>query len=418
MLSSKLFSFHDYSEIIPLIESYFSTVSTNNQINSKKEMINFFLAKGMQHKIANSFVNEMLSLWNIENSTLADKRWSMQKGFFPSRKVEYGLTETNCYNYMPDFDYYMLHPINNHFAIWINDKLTLKYILDKQIARQGGGKLKIMPDYYLYVENNGNYTYLMDLPKDVKKDKNFIFNLLQNKKELAIKPSNGAGGKGFNHLMLKGNNIYLNKNKINKKQFHDFISELKGCIITEYIKQHSFLDSVWDGSVCTLRIITAKLQHDAQLEPKFIILSSYARFGTKASNGVSNLHQGGVGINYDFETGLFDSKFWYDTTYHYKGSQFLKCHPDSGISLAGKYLPNWQMVKKVVLEVCKYLSSIDFMGFDIMISENDIIICEINSLPAIDGPAQKHNPWGLSSDSSLFFNKKLEKFNILNSTFI
>ena len=134
-----------------------------------------------------------------------EKKWAMQKGFYPGRIKLYGLTEENYKDYSPDFNYFMLHPLNHHFKIWVNDKLTLKYILNSN------GCESSMPEYYLYVENDGTYTYLMDAPEHIAKDENFIYNLLQEKCCLAMKPNSGtSGGRGFIKLEQREDGLYYN----------------------------------------------------------------------------------------------------------------------------------------------------------------------------------------------------------------
>jgi hypothetical protein len=139
----------------------------------------------MDYKWASMFVKK---LKDDENEFVADektKEWALKKGFYPGRVEMYGLTDENYHYYLPDYSYFMVHPLNHHFRKWL-DKLTLKYVLNS------GNCESCMPEYYLYVENNGNYTYLMDLPSDIRKDENFILNLLQNKKILAVKPNSGT----------------------------------------------------------------------------------------------------------------------------------------------------------------------------------------------------------------------------------
>jgi hypothetical protein len=116
--------------------------------------------------------------------------WALEHGFLPGRVKLFGedFNEETYQNYYADYDYFMDHPLNNHFAIWINDKLTLKYMLNtSELA-------KYMPEYYLYIENDGHYTYLMDAPASLKKDSDFLYNLLVDKKYIAMKPNHGAGG--------------------------------------------------------------------------------------------------------------------------------------------------------------------------------------------------------------------------------
>ena len=47
-------------------------------------------------------------------------------------------------------------------------------------------------------------------------------------------------------------------------------------------------------------------------------------------------------------------------------------------------LPNWKIVKKQIDAVCQYVSSLDYMGSDIIIAEDRMKLCEINSHLQID----------------------------------
>ena len=55
-------------------------------------------------------------------------------------------------------------------------------------------------------------------------------------------------------------------------------------------------------------------------------------------------------------------------------------------------------MKDTVQKICKYISSLSYLGFDVIITESGMKICEINTHPALDyaqimcGPAlQKNN---------------------------
>ena len=128
---------------------------------------------GMNHKWAATFVAR-LKEDEEEFHVSPDKvKWALEKGFYPGRIELLGLTEVNWQDYLPDFQYSMMHPLNNHFLKWL-DKLTLKYVLNSC------GCEELMPDYYVYVENDlcgGRWTYLMDCPTDIPKneDSNTVF---------------------------------------------------------------------------------------------------------------------------------------------------------------------------------------------------------------------------------------------------
>ena len=367
---------------------------------------------GIQNKRAVFLAQLLEEDWNSSRDIPYEKKiWALQHGFLPSRVKLYGLTENNYHDYLSDIDYYYLHPINNHFSIWINDKLTLKYIFPSTFTTLEGRELSMMPEYYLYIENDGQYSYLMDSPKHILHDENYLLNLLKEKLILALKPSRGQGGHGFVALKydIAKNKIYANTEVLDESAFSKFKETLNGYIVTEYVRQHKALDSVWSESVCTLRIIALKNRDNKYSGGKTDIIVSYARFGTSASLGASNLYSQGVGIPYDFNTGIFGSYFYKYLKYSTNGEFRMPCHPDSKVSLSGKLLPHWDMVRDVVLSVCDYLSSLEYFGFDIMITDDGLKMCEINTFPSLDYEQVMCGPALLNPAAKKYFEKKVNE---------
>jgi len=260
---------------------------------------------GMDYRWAGMFVKK---LRDDENAfPVADdekKKWALERGFYPGRIELYGLTEENYRDYVPDFQYFMLHPMNNHFLKWL-DKTTLKYVLNSN------GCEDTMPEYYVYVENEqcgGRFTYLMDCPEDIEKNEDFLLNLLKAKRTLAMKPNSGtSGGLGFIKLELRGDVIYENNKPIDMTRFVEIRDTMRNYIITEYAHQHQELAKVWPDSECTLRVIMVKDPSDNVYAPTtWSCAVSYARFGTAKNGGASNLSSGGVGVGFDFETGKYN----------------------------------------------------------------------------------------------------------------
>ena len=310
------------------------------------------------------------------------KKWALEKGFYPGRIELYGLTEENYMDYMPDYQYFMLHPLNNFFLVWLN-KTTLKYVLNSNACES------TMPEYYVYIENEmygGRYTYLMDCPNDIPKDKDFLWHLLQQKKILAMKPNSGtSGGLGFIKLELRDDKLYENNKQITMERFEEIRDTVRNYIVTEYVQQHHELAAIWPESECTLRVIMCKdPAEDRFSSTKWSCAVSFARFGTSISGGVSNLSSGGVGVGFDFETGQYK-----DFGIRYKkfspdGVWMISEHPDTKAKWATLRLPNWQYVKEQIFKICQHVSSLDYLGFDIIITEEGMKLCEVNSHPAID----------------------------------
>ena len=376
-------------------------------LNKDRKQVEIILQNlGLQAARASFFAESLEKDWNITQLSDEKKHWALSHGFFPSRIALYNLTEQNYKDYLSDFDYFRLHPLNNHFAIWVNDKLTLKYIFPKEIETLGGRKINIMPEYYLYIENDGHYSYLMDSPLSIAHNSDYLLNLVKEKKVLALKPSRGSGGYGFVKLEYTNSCIYANGEEIKPTDFNDFKDKLNGYLITAFVTQHTDLDYIWKDSVCTLRIVAVKNIVNQHQERQTDVIVSYARFGTSISHGASNLSSGGVGIAYDFNTGIFQGSFYKQKQFCENDSQQLECHPDTKVILKGTKLPHWNLVKDTVLTICQYLSSLDYFGFDIMITQEGIKLCEINTLPALDIEQVMHDPIFKNPQASKFFNEK------------
>lgn len=334
---------------------------------------------GMDYKWSRMFVKKLADDETAFPTDDATKKWALERGFYPGRVELYGLTEENYQDYVPDFPYFMLHPMNNHFLKWL-DKTTLKYVLNSN------GCEDIMPDYYVYVENDGSFTYLMDAPEDIEKNEDFLLNLLRRQRILAMKPNSGtSGGFGFIKLELREQGLYENNKPIDMARFLEIRDSMRNYIITEYVHQHSQLAAVWPDSECTLRVIMAKNPIKDLYAPKtWSCAVSYARFGTSINGGASNLSSGGVGVGFDFETGKYRDFCIRYKRYTPDGNWILRQHPDTHIEWASAGLPNWDLVKGKIEKLCQHVSSLDYLGLDIIITETGMKLCEINSHPAID----------------------------------
>ncbi len=334
---------------------------------------------GMDYRWSRMFVKKLRddeAAFQVDDKT---KKWALERGFYPGRVVLYGLNEDNYKNYVPDFNYFMLHPMNNHFLKWL-DKTTLKYVLNSN------GCECTMPKYYVYVENDGSFTYLMDCPDYIEKNEDFFVNLLKDKGILAMKPNSGtSGGLGFIKLELQGDVILENNKPIDMARVLEIRDSMRNYIITEYCRQHHELARVWPDSECTLRVIMCKEPKENRYAPStWACAISYARFGTSINGGASNLSSGGVGVGFDFETGKYNDFCIRYKRYCPDGNWMLEKHPDTQVVWQDNALPNWSYVKEKINDLCQHVSSLDYLGLDIIITEDGMKLCEINSHPAMD----------------------------------
>ena len=212
-------------------------------------------------------------------------------------------------------------------------------------------------------------------------------NLLKKKGILAMKPNSGtSGGLGFIKLEISEDGIIKENNKpIDISRFAEIQKSMRNYVITEYAHQHHELATVWPDSECTLRVIMCKDPTDDRYAPTtWSCAVSYARFGTSINGGASNLSSGGVGVGFDFETGKYKDYCIRYKRFTSDGKWMLEKHPDTNAIWKTLELPNWGYVKQKINDIRQHIASLDYLGLDIIITEDGMKLCEINSHPAID----------------------------------
>ncbi len=61
--------------------------------------------------------------------------------------------------------------------------------------------------------------------------------------------------------------------------------------------------------------------------------------------------------------------------------QELSVHPDTGVEITGTKLPHWEYVTSKLLEVCREMAYIPYVGWDIVITERGFTVIEGNNYP-------------------------------------
>ena len=100
------------------------------------------------------------------------------------------------------------------------------------------------------------------------------------------------------------------------------------------------------------------------------------RIPTLKSQGRANLHQGGIGVSVNIETGITEN------------AQFMKenifTHPDSGAKITGIKVPFFSEM----LKMCRLLPDeikLDYLGFDFAVDRNrGPLILEVNARPGLE----------------------------------
>lgn len=352
--------------------------------------------------IRRGFVFSLIKDWKSSGKSTKEKIWAIKRGFYPNRIDMWGLNEDNYKRYLSDLDYRRIFPLNNFFRIWLDDKITTRYVFQDSRFKD------FMPRYFIYIENNGSYSYMMDFNQQIGKNADSLLNLLKEEKILALKPLAGSSGNGFIRLEINEDGIYANNKLLSINEFNELRDSLKGFIVTEYCRQHKELEKVWPHSECTLRVVLAKLK-DKYGGGQCNVLLSYARFGSSISSATSNMSQGGLGVIIDFETGILGDSFFRKKQFEQNGQTEYDVHPDTHVRLAGKRLPNWDIVKKGIYDLADYFSPLEYFGFDVIITDEGFKICEINSFPNLDIEQVMFGPIWDNDIAKRYYSSKLQK---------
>jgi alpha-L-glutamate ligase-like protein len=203
--------------------------------------------------------------------------------------------------------------------------------------------------------------------------------------EFVLKPSNGSGGKGILVLgkyappasadelpswALPGDRAcsgYELQSHLANIVFGAFGRRMSDrALVERKITPHSYLRDLWSDGVCDLRIIVM------QGRPIMAML----RVPTQRSQGKANLHQGGIGVAVDVETG----RTWRASS---MGCSIVT-HPETGRSLIGAQLPAWSRV----LEVAQLAASsvpLGYLGVDLVVNDAaEPLVLELNARPGLE----------------------------------
>ena len=230
-------------------------------------------------------------------------------------------------------------------------------------------KEALKPLGFGFCETFFSYRYFYEL--------NHLEENLKSHSSFVIKPAQGSGGNGIMVIVDKKGDYFISAS--GKKITHDHIRQHIGniifgvyanglndiAIIEERLIGHEHLADFNEQGLCDIRMIC---YHGRPIQ-------AMMRVATKASDGKANLHQGGVGIAVDLESGK--------TSFAQIKREDIVEHPDTGVSLLGRQIPQWDEVVDLCLQVAEHMP-LNYLGIDIAISQTGPMVLEVNARPGIE----------------------------------
>ena len=135
-------------------------------------------------------------------------------------------------------------------------------------------------------------------------------------------------------------------------------------VLDELVIQHPDIARLNPDSINTVKLFTFKVEDICHF------VAAEFRMGRRGSF-VDNIERGGLAAGVDIKTGAVVGSM-YDLR-----MDLYSAHPDTGVSITGFVLPNWEEVLRFT-EECAKASPIAFVEWDIAIREKDCVLIEAN----------------------------------------
>lgn len=196
-----------------------------------------------------------------------------------------------------------------------------------------------------------------------------VAEFIQAKKKVIVKPLDGSSGRGIYtldyHTFAEGGGVKL-------------FSDGK-FIIEEIISQKGLLHEVNPSSVNTMRVNTLFDNGEAE------VLCAFLRTGRKGSI-TDNIHSGGILWQVDIHNGEIMFGVQAD-------GRIVDFHPESNIRLTGMKIEYFYEAIQLCIEAQKRISEVPQVGWDVVISEDDIYLVEGNSGAGFWNCEKHNNCW-------------------------
>lgn len=365
--------------------------------------IDGMLRAGFSKKMA----DYLHGLWKQEKESglwaEEDLEWAHARGFLAESAVAYNLKEAeHIEDYLSDYEYYRIWPLNSWERIWINDKLTLKYML-------AGTKYdRYMPKYFYY-KTEDRLMPLMDCPEDCRHSSaDAVALLVEREKKVACKPCNGALSVGFFELSYENETFYINGEACGKEELKSFVEKHPNYIYTEYFVPSTQLGGVFP-LIHTIRVLAIK-----DGEEKSKIAGGYLRFGTKDSGHANYMNSNSATVfAYDVKIDTESGRFSEGKAVYIDRIEDMPYHPDTNVLVEGT-IDLWEEARDMVIGITEYLGLCEYMGFDICFTNKGVKIMEINSHSGIKH-LQMRKPLLEEEWCRTYFTKKIEALGRLTS---
>jgi len=297
-----------------------------------------------------------------------------RQGFLGESFVIYRLDRNNPALYVTDFQRHVRTPdLNGRYRFLLKDKLlferTMRNFPAQQIATFGvirGGRM--------HFTGTGN--------RDAA---DYLLGLLDSRPRLVVKPVAGGAGGNVRLLFRENGRLLLNDRPVSSDELRGVTRLMRNDIVMEHVQQHPNIAALYPRTTNTLRVLT--MWDSERAEP--FIAGAVLRIGRDQCYPVDNWSQGGLTADADLETGRLGKGVSHPG--RSRSLNWCTRHPDTGARIEGLALPHWPEIRTEMLEICRSLPFLLYVGWDLILTADGFRLLEGNHYPDLN-LMQVHRP--------------------------
>jgi len=295
---------------------------------------------------------------NMKVSRIKTIYYNIFGGFTSDQIALYNINPKNKKEYLSEFDWYKSRKINGKYDYLLNNKVKFSESVKPYIST---------PEIYLIKKNgiyqNTDYHVI---------NENDALNIIKNNKSVFLKPISKGKGIGVHRIDYKNKKIYIDLVEKDENDLLKLLNAKDNYFLSQTIKQAKYLDDIYAETSNTIRIITVRKENKVE------VLYAVQRFGDKNSIPVDNGSKGGLVAKIDLKTGVLSE------AHRIKSKDIYETHPDSQAIIKGTIIPNFNLIKKKVVETMKKLPELKFIAWDLLVTDNDVYVIEANSSSGVN----------------------------------
>lgn len=289
---------------------------------------------------------------------------SIMGGYVVDQYAIYDFKHNDRKQYLSEFDWYRSRHINHPFDAMLNNKIVCTEVLRHHVD---------VPELLL-MKNHGKIVSLEQGKANGYRDYSDVIELARRYGILFVKPLAAGKGKGVKRIEFDGSSMLVDGSSTSEDAIMGSLKKEKAWFISLGVKQHPYLDEIYDKTTNTIRLITFRDSKSGCYKVFFAV----QRIGTSDTIPVDNGSRGGLVSKINLDTGVMsEAKCLQSLCAH-------RVHPDSHAPIEGVRIPDWEIIKSTMLRLAETFPFIPFIAWDILPTATGLSVIEANTSSGVN----------------------------------